>query len=274
MDNKIELIGHYGGDLEHALSAWTSTSRELTDTKKERIPKLLKYLAENKHHTPFEKSSLHFLVTADIASHIHCLKHRIAVAINAESSRYKELTDDKYYIPTDWTPRAKNRLEKHVKTSFEIYHEELETVTNELVEKFNNFTVSGYMDSKINNIGKFDHGKDIQYGLFVDGVDLEMDHLIDIIYNYNPEEVIEEYQKEVKRMCRKRAKESVRFYLPYATQLKFDIMFNWRSFAHFQGLRNKPDAQFEIREIAEEMLELVRNIEGNPFEHTINAFNF
>lgn len=27
-DNTVEMIGHYGGDETHALSAWTSTSRE------------------------------------------------------------------------------------------------------------------------------------------------------------------------------------------------------------------------------------------------------
>ena len=31
--------------------------------------------------------------------------------------------------------------------------------------------------------------------------------------------------------------------------------------------------QVEIREIAAEMLNLVKNIEGNPFEHTIAAFS-
>ena len=50
-------------------------------------------------------------------------------------------------------------------------------------------------------------------------------------------------------------------------------MFNWRSFYHFLELRNKPDAQKEIREIAAYMLELVKNIEGNPFKYTIEAFN-
>jgi len=86
MKNKIELIGLYGNDESHANSAWTSTSRELTEEKKKRIPALLKMLVTgsdgNSHGTPFEKSSLHFLVTADIASHIHCLKHRIGVSIN------------------------------------------------------------------------------------------------------------------------------------------------------------------------------------------------
>ena len=101
-DNKVELVGWYGGDETHALSAWTSTSRDLTEEKSGRIPTLLKMLAENGHETPFEKSSLHFLVTVDTATHIHLLKHRVAVSINGESARYKELKGDKYLVPDDW----------------------------------------------------------------------------------------------------------------------------------------------------------------------------
>lgn len=100
--NSVHLIGWYGSDIVHAQSAWTSTDRELTEEKEARVPALLKMLAENKHHTPFEKSSLHFLVTCDQASHIHLLKHRIGVSINGESARYKELKEDKIYIPEDW----------------------------------------------------------------------------------------------------------------------------------------------------------------------------
>jgi thymidylate synthase ThyX len=100
--NKVELIGYYGSDTTHAQSAWTSTSRQLSKDKLVRIPNLLKMLADNGHHTPFEKSSLHFLVTCDQASHIHLLKHRIGVSINGESARYKELKEDKFYLPEDW----------------------------------------------------------------------------------------------------------------------------------------------------------------------------
>ena len=59
--NKVELIGYYGNDQVHACSAWTSTSRDLNEDKINRIPKLLKMLADAGHHTPFEKSALHFL---------------------------------------------------------------------------------------------------------------------------------------------------------------------------------------------------------------------
>ena len=204
-DNKVELVGWYGGDEVHALSAWTSTSRDLNPDKKKRIPQLLKMLAENGHETPFEKSSIHFLVTVDTATHIHLLKHRVGVSINGESARYKELKDDKYVVPDDWPTVEKAKYIAFMEDAIMRYHDTLQRL------------VDGGMD-------------------------------------------------------RKRAKESARFYLPYGNQITMDVMFNWRSFNHFLGLRMKPDAQKEVREIAEKMLHLVNDIPGGPFHHTIEAF--
>ena len=209
--NKVELIGHYGGDVTHVQSAWQSTDRELNEDKVERIPALLQMLARNGHHTPFEKSTLHFLVTCDQASHIHLLKHRIGVSINAESARYKELKEDKMYLPVDWgrndrlVQSWRDLLKQHAEQSNILYHECLADLT----------PVIG----------------------------------------------------------RKRAKESARFFKTMNSQITMDISFNFRSFAHFFKLRNAKDAQLEIREIAESMLNEVKNIEGHPFEHTIKAFN-
>lgn len=101
MDNTVELIGTYGDDELIACSAWTSTNRELTEEKRKRIPELLNKLWNDGHETPFEKCIVHFLVNCDIASHIHLLKHRIS-SLNAESARYKELIEDKYYIPNEF----------------------------------------------------------------------------------------------------------------------------------------------------------------------------
>lgn len=208
--NTIQLQGLYGGDVAHALSAWTSTDRELTPEKIARIPALLKMLREGSdgqpHGTPFEKSALHFLVTGEIASHIHVLKHRIAVSVNAESARYKELRDDKYYLPVDWPHEERQRLENFCLTAFDNYHNTLDRLIN------------------------------------VHGLD------------------------------KKRAKESARFYLPYATQLVFDVQFNFRSFVHFCGLRHKKGAQLEIREIAGEMIRLVSEAPGDPFHHSLRVW--
>ena len=205
MNNEVELLGYYGNDTIHASSAWTSTSRELTDEKIERIPKLLSMLASEGHHTPFEKSSLHFLVTVDQATHIHLLKHRIGVSINGESARYKELKEDKTYIPEDWDAEWQHSLEEFTRMSNSLYHRALEIMTPVL--------------------------------------------------------------------GRKRAKESARYFKTFNSQITMDVMFNWRSFYHFLKLRDSEHAQKEVREVAQKMLQLVKDIKGNPFEHTIKAFN-
>lgn len=205
MKNKIELIGTYGSDETHAMSAWTSTNRELTDEKRNRIDKLLEMLAKNGHHTPFEKSSLHFLVTTDLATHIQLLKHRVAVSVNAESARYKELKEDKYYVPVDWDQDEQALLVKHCEESLQRYHETLK-------------------------------------------------RLVD------------------KGVPRKRAKESARFYLPYANQLTADVMFNFRSFMHFIGLRDSDDAQLEVKNVAHSMLQAVSDTD--KFTLSLNAFGW
>lgn len=135
MDNTVELIGHYGSDISHSCSAWTSTVRELTPDKIARIPQLLKFLVTgsdgNPHSSPFEKSALHFLVNSSYVEHIHYLKHRIGVSINGESARYKELKDDKSYIPPDWPDAWKDKLANHAHDSFTLYHQCLESLVNE-----------------------------------------------------------------------------------------------------------------------------------------------
>lgn len=226
MNNKVELIGHYGNDEIHACSAWTSTSREITDDKRARIPKLLKMLADAGHHTPFEKSSLHFLVTSDIASHIHKLKHRIGVSINGESARYKELKEDKFYIPEDWAG----------------------------IE-------CGFEQSPVALGQSFDRLRGENWNLILED------------YSRLGNELYHQCLKDLEpKLGKKRAKESARYFKGYNSQIDCDIMFNWRSFYHFLHLRNKPDAQLEIREIAANMLKLVKNIEGEPFKYTIEAF--
>ena len=147
--NKIELIGIYGSDEIIACSAWTSTSRNLTNDKRNRIPKMLEDLWKNGHETPFEKGIVHFLVDSEIASHIHMLKHRIS-SINGESARYKELKEDKYYIPDDWIgiyPKEPNILneyfkgdwshilEKYTELGNKLYHQCLSELTPVLGRK-------------------------------------------------------------------------------------------------------------------------------------------
>lgn len=195
--------GYYGGDITHALAAWTSTSRDLTDEKRARIPAHLKMLAENGHTSPFEKSYLEFLITCDTATHIQIIKHRIGVSVNGESARYKELKDDKSYIPYDWPIQNQLDLQSHMQSSYYLYH-----------------------------------------------------HTIDELM--------------AQGFTRKRAKESARFFLPYANQITLNVSFNFNSFQHFQKLRNEEHAQDEIHGVADTMLQLVRDT--GRFNLSLDAF--
>jgi thymidylate synthase (FAD) len=215
--NKVELIGYYGSDEIIACSAWTSTSRSLTDEKRNRINKMINMLWSEGHHTCFEKGMVHFLVDTEIASHIHLLKHRLS-SMNAESARYKELKEDKYYIPEDW--------------------ENIKADTQEL---------------------------DYYLG----------DNWSEILQRYTEmgNQLYHQCLKDLEpTLGRKRAKESARFFKTYNSQIQADISFNMRSFANFLKLRNSPHAQLEIREIAAEMLDLVKNIDGNPFKYTLESW--
>jgi len=205
MENNVEYIGHYGSDKLIACSAWTSTSRDLTPEKVERIPNMLDTLWSNFHETPFEKGMVHFLVDTDIASHIHILKHRIS-AMNGESARYKELKEDKMYIPHDWPTEWQKQLETTTVMNNMLYHKCIEDLTPTL--------------------------------------------------------------------GRSRAKESARFFKMYNTQIEGDLSFNMRSFYNCLRLRDSPHAQLEIREVAQQMRDIVINIPGNPFKKTMELFEY
>lgn len=205
--NKVEILEYAGSDISHARAAWASTNQEVTPDKIERIPKLLKFLADNEHGTPFEHSMLSFHVQGDIASHIHCLKHRTGVSINTESARYKEMKDDLFYLPEEFAYQNNDYLPNLIEDLHTLYHQSL------------NFLVDN------------------------------------------------------KKIDRSRAKEVARYILPYSHQLRWVMTFNFRSFMHFQKLRNSEHAQVEIKEIAENMLDLVKYQTDSKFTHSLQAFN-
>lgn len=118
----VHLLGISGSDRRIAQAAWASTDNQITPAKQERIPAFVRRLWLERHETPFEKVTIDFIINMDIASHIQFLKHRIAVSINTESARYKELKEDKYYIPEDWPKELQDQLESATAYMNDLYH--------------------------------------------------------------------------------------------------------------------------------------------------------
>lgn len=70
------------------------------------------------------------------------------------------------------------------------------------------------------------------------------------------------------------SKEQARSVLPLSLNTTFIWTGSLLAFIHLFNLRLKKDAQQETRELVQEMLDLVKNIDGNPFQETIKAFGY
>ena len=233
-NNAVTLLDYMGSDATHAAAAWASTFLDLeTDMpedikartkalieaiqasggRKRNVPELLKYLAEHGHTSPFRSSMFLFAMTEDIATHIHLLKHHVAIYNeNAESARYKEMKEDKYYMPKDWLEYGEaggywyKTLYEHSITGNMLYHQALADLT-----------AAG--------------------------------------------------------MPKARAKETARYFKGYNSQVNVvrSISFDGLIQVHQKRGLHTP-AQREVAQVVEAMLQVVRDIPGMPFKHSLKAF--
>lgn len=234
MNNRVELLDYMGSDKSHSLSAWASTFYDLelplpkdvkirvdqivdyimSKSKRMRsIEDLLQYLANENHESPFRMSSFMFGMTTDVATHIQKLKHAVVLeAENAESAKYKELKEDKFYMPEDWLNYGVigqswyDRLKVNTKHNNKLYHECLSDLRVILGDK--------------------------------------------------------------------RAKETARYFKMYNSQINSVNKFSFAGVITFAQKRTVDFAQEEIKQVALGMVDAIKNIEGNPFKHSLKAFGY
>ena len=253
---KVELIDYMGSDKTHSLAAWASTYAEfglelpdnienrvdvivnhiLNNGKKKRsIEELLNYLAQNDHTSPFRFSSFIFAATTDIATHIQKLKHTVILeAENGESARYKELKEDKFYLPEDW-----DSPELHVK--------DLE----------GNYFLADYFSET------HDDTTPTTWSTILES------------YSQLGNKLYHQCLKELTPVLgRKRAKESARFFKTYNSEINTLNKLSFDGIIQFYYKRHdKSYVQNEIADFAIAMVDAVRNIPGNPFQHSLKVFN-
>lgn len=211
---KAELLKHFGDDLMIANIARVSYDKESLELS-EKDGKLIKFLAEHKHTTPFRHPQLQFRIECPIFVERQLFTHQIGWARNSISGRYVDFSD------TYWLPE---KLRFQSKSSKQGSAGEIPDDKNE------------YFLSRMQS-------------------------------------VVEHAQEVYKEMCDYGiAKELCRIHLPLALETKFIWTGSFQAFVHLCNLRLKPDAQQETRNLVAEMLNLVKNIEGNPFRYTLEAF--
>lgn len=112
--------------------------------------------------------------------------------------------------------------------------------------------------------------KDIKQGSKEDTENILNQEEIKAKYNQILDNAYQGYQELLKiGIC----KEQARGVLPLSLNTELYATCNLRSLFHYLQLRLHHHAQKEIRDISEQMLQLVKDIENNPFKHTLEAFN-
>jgi len=102
----VELVDIMGNDLTVVNAARVSYSK----TKKSfdiSDEKLIKYLAEHNHWSPFAHASLQFRIKAPIFVARQLVKHQIGLTWNEVSRRYVDFPPE-LYKPDSWRGRPKN----------------------------------------------------------------------------------------------------------------------------------------------------------------------
>jgi thymidylate synthase (FAD) len=140
---KAELLYHFGDDLMVSNVARVSygKAKEIFDEKDER---LLKYLVEHKHTSPFRHPQLQFRISCPIFVERQIRKHEVGIevapiecSINSISGRYVDFSDS-YYEITEFRQQSKSSKQGSAenldsdtnKKAVEIYNQTVEECKN------------------------------------------------------------------------------------------------------------------------------------------------
>ena len=105
-----EYVDHMGNDLAVVNAARVSfdkKSLEFSDSDE----KLIKYLADHNHWTPFSHTAITLRMQAPVPVRTQCFKHKIGLSENEESRRYIN-TRPTLYVPESWRTKPEGSIKQ------------------------------------------------------------------------------------------------------------------------------------------------------------------
>lgn len=112
---EVTYVNHMGNDLEVVNAARVSFSKESDWEDYDEFPvlsekdtKLIKYLAEHNHWSPFSHCFIKFRIKAPIFVARQLQKHTVGLAWNEVSRRYVDY-EPEFWFPDEWRLRAENK---------------------------------------------------------------------------------------------------------------------------------------------------------------------
>lgn len=152
-NSQVTLIDVMGSDLSTVNAARVSFHKEskfnMTDegemVLKGSDVKLVNYLAQHKHHTPFCHAFASFRIKAPIFVARQLVKHQVGLAWNEVSRRYVS-DEPEYYFPAVWRQSAENVKQGSSEEPFEFKPHQWHEIEQALVRlnfEYNNLIEQG-----------------------------------------------------------------------------------------------------------------------------------
>ena len=133
----IELIDKMGSDLSVVNAARVSFNKKKSEFE-EKDEKLIKYLAEHDHWSPFGHTTLQFLIKAPVFVARQLVKHQVGLVWNEVSRRYVD-TPPEFYVPFIWRGAPENKKqgssEKEIEFDITDVVQACKTVYNDMIEE-------------------------------------------------------------------------------------------------------------------------------------------
>ena len=107
---KVELIDYAGGDLSVVNSARVSFNKS-TETMTGADERLIRYLAEHRHDTPFRHNFIQLRCSVPLFLARQLMKHQAGLTWNEESRRYVDTIPD-FYNPKQWRKRPEGGIKQ------------------------------------------------------------------------------------------------------------------------------------------------------------------
>lgn len=207
-------MGHFGDDLMVVNAARVSygKSKSVLD---ERDARLIRFLVEHGHTSPFRHPQLQFRISCPIFVERQLFKHQVGLTANSISGRYVDFSDEY------WTPERLRFQSKDSKQGS----------AGDLDDESNRTWLSRMSDLA-------DKARSLYSEMEAAGI----------------------------------AKEQCRMVLPLCLETQFVWTGSLAAYLNMWRLRLKPDTQQETRELASQMLSLVKAMPGEPFRMTLEAF--
>jgi len=140
---KVELVDKMGTDLSVVNAARVSYSKSKDSFDVVKDDKLIKYLAEHEHWSPFAHASLQFRIKAPIFVARQLVKHQVGLVWNEVSRRYVDDAPE-LYRPDTWRGRPQNskqgsdgevKLDQTIEYNMETTMESCLILYNALLQK-------------------------------------------------------------------------------------------------------------------------------------------